>query len=155
MAKVTKMQATRDAMAAKRAELDKDILEFMAINAERKALAKKEAALKAKIEGNYVLDASIKEVLRGVEMYAEKVPSRRNITWDQEAITTLVQAAIQAGADVELANVVSTRTVVDVNTDQLKRLVKGDYVPQEAVDKCFTCDYTFSSKFGRVEDLNG
>lgn len=152
MAKMSKMTATANAQAAKKAQLDKDIREFMEVNEQRRALAKREAVLKGRIEANYVLDASVKELLMGAEMYAEKVPSKRNVTWDYEAVATLVLAAQQAGALVTVDQVATQRVVTDVNTKPLEQLVKDGLVPQEAVDKCFTCQYTFSSKFGALAD---
>ena len=150
MAKMTKMANTKNTVAAKRMALDADIKAFMEINEQRKALEKKEKALRARIEANYQLDAATVETLYGNEMYATKVPSKRNVTWDYDALNALITAA---NTDVTIENIAVKRTVVDVNKDVLKQLVKSDVVPQEAVDRCFTCDYTFSSKFGNIADL--
>jgi len=143
--------ATKNTVAAKRMALDADIKAFMEINEQRKALEKQEKALRARIESNYQLDASTVETLYGNEMYAQKVPSKRNVKWDYDALNALITAA---NTDVTIENIAMKRVVVDVNKDALAKLVKADVIPQEAVDKCFTCDYTFSSKVGEIKDLD-
>ncbi len=151
MAKATKMMATKNNMIAKRAALDADIKAFIDINEQRKALEKKEKALRAKIEAQYVDDASVKEILKGNEMYAQKIPSKRNVTWDYDALDAMLTAA---DTDLTVDNIAAKRVVIDVNTKALQELVKAGVVPQALVDKCFTCDYTFSSKFGEIKDLD-
>lgn len=153
MLKSQKMNMTTAAVVAKKQALDNDIRELMELRAQRLALAKREAAIKERVESQYTLDAATKEVLQGLEMYAEKVPSKRNVVWSYAELSVLIAAVKKAGVDIELDQVATQRIVTDVNTKPLNRLVKDGVVPQEAIDKCFTCDYTFSSKYGALTEL--
>ena len=147
MAMATKMAATKAKVTEFRAKLDEKVKEYLEINAKRKALAAKEAELKAEIEANYRLSAEDVEQLVGNEYVVEKVPSFRNQVFNIERLEVLVNAAVIAGADVDLESIAVARTVYDVNKDLLKQLVKDGFVPESAVKKCVDGDYTFSSKF--------
>jgi ribosomal protein L12E/L44/L45/RPP1/RPP2 len=54
-------------------------------------------------------------------------------------------------AGVDKKTVIITKMVKTVNEKAIKQIIKDNIIPQEAIDKLHSCDYTFRSKFCEIQ----
>jgi hypothetical protein len=129
-----------------KATLDTDIIEYIKLTKEYTSILEKAEALKKKIEANYTLPASQPETLYGNEYCAQKTPMRIHKEIDMKQLAVLLDAA-----GVDKKTVIITKMVKTVNEKAIKQIIKDNIIPQEAIDKLHSCDYTFRSKFCEIQ----
>lgn len=133
----------------KRKELDVKIQRIIFLQQESKRINDELKNLKILLEKQYSLSDDQREIIRGINYEMEKIPV--NLGKNNYAIERLVPILkLIKGAYKKIVTKI-IKVEYKVNTDELYKLINDGILPEIVLDICRIDDWTFKTKFKRIE----